>query len=88
MTGSPQEPDLEFVEGVERVAAALERMPAPLGRILDSLQGNQRVDAADRPQGAGAPAAVRPSPSLTVKVPAGARRAAAAAGAARARWVP
>src|SRR5262245_61107610 len=45
-----QQADLELVERVERGAAARQRAAAALGRVLDSLQRDQRVDAADRAQ--------------------------------------
>src|SRR5580704_6858356 len=48
--GPRQETELEFVEGVEGAAAMLDRAPAPFRRLLDTLQRNERVDAAERPQ--------------------------------------
>src|SRR5580692_12138059 len=48
--GPRQETELELVEGVERAAAVLDRPPAPFRRLLDTLQRNERVDAAERPQ--------------------------------------
>ena len=45
-----QEAKLELVEGVERAAAMLDRAPAPFRRLLDALQRNERIDAAQRPQ--------------------------------------
>jgi hypothetical protein len=39
--------DLEFVEGVEGGPAPLDRAAAPLGRVVLTLQRDQRVDAAD-----------------------------------------
>ena len=43
--------DLEFVERVERPAAVLDRAAAAFDRILDALQRDQRVDAAEGAQG-------------------------------------
>ena len=54
-----EEPDLELVEGIEREPAALDGVAPPLGRILDTLQRNKRVDAADGAQAVGAGAARR-----------------------------
>ena len=45
-----QQPELELVERIERPAAVLDRAAAPFDRILDSLQRDQRVDAAQRAQ--------------------------------------
>src|ERR1700688_4683168 len=45
-----QQTELEFVEGVERAAAMLDRAPAPFRRLLYTLQRNEGVDAAERPQ--------------------------------------
>lgn len=39
--------DLEFVEGVKGGPAALDRAAAPLRRVILTLQGDQRVDAAN-----------------------------------------
>ena len=48
---SGQKAELELVECIERPAAVFDRAAAPLHRILDALQGDQGVDAADGPQG-------------------------------------
>src|SRR5580704_15414774 len=45
-----QQTELEFVEGVERAAAMLDRAPAPFRRLLYTLQRNERIDAAERSQ--------------------------------------
>ena len=42
-----QESDLQVVEHVERVAPPPDRAFAPFRRVLDPLQGHQRIDAAD-----------------------------------------
>ena len=71
-----QQPDLELVERVERHPPPLDRVAPPFGGVLDSLQCNKSVDAADRPQRRGdAAGAGADSPSVTLKPPVGARRA-------------
>ncbi len=45
-----QQPDLELVERVERQPPPLDRMAPPFGGVLDTLQCNKSVDAADRAQ--------------------------------------
>ena len=45
-----EQADLELVEHIERHPAALDRTLPPLGRVLEPLQGDQRVDAADGAQ--------------------------------------
>src|SRR5580693_2288665 len=45
-----QQAELELVERVQRAAAVLDRAPAPFRRLLYTLQRNERVDAAERPQ--------------------------------------
>src|SRR5262249_11744043 len=49
---APEEPKLEFVERVERKPPALDGGPPPGARVFDSLQGDQCIDTAHRPQGA------------------------------------
>src|SRR4029077_3466219 len=44
--GPGQQPELELVEGIERAAAMLDRTAAPLRRLLNALQRDERVDAA------------------------------------------
>ena len=48
-----EQPDLELVERIERDPAALDRALAALERVLDPLQGDQGVDAADHARPAG-----------------------------------
>ena len=43
-----EQPDLEVVEHVERAAATRHRALAPLDRILNALQRQQRIDAGGR----------------------------------------
>ena len=47
------QPELERIEHVERVAALGDRAFLALGRILDALQRDQRIDRRNRAQGAG-----------------------------------
>jgi len=45
-----KEPDREVVGGIERDPSAFDALPAPLGWVLEPLQEDERIDAADRPK--------------------------------------
>ena len=81
--GAAEQPDLELVERIERYPAALNRMLATLGRVLEPLQGNERIDAADGAQRGRRRCRAGLSASPSVKaLDAGLRMAGAAAAAA------
>src|ERR1051326_8898272 len=48
--GAAQKPELDLVEGIECAAAVFHHTAAALDRILDALQRDQRIDAADGAQ--------------------------------------
>ena len=48
--GAAEQADLELVERIERHPATLDRMLSALGRVLEPLERDQRVDAADGAQ--------------------------------------
>ena len=48
-----QQAELEFIECIERPRALFDCTAPALNRILDALQGDQRVDSAERTQGNG-----------------------------------
>src|ERR1700685_3013789 len=45
-----QQAELELIEGIERAAAMLDCAAAPFHRLLDTLQRNEGIDAAEGPQ--------------------------------------
>ena len=72
----PRTSILSSSQGVEGSSAALDRAPAPLGRVVLTLQGDQRVDAADGAERGGRLVDFGASLSSTEKPPAAARRGA------------
>lgn len=53
------EPELELVEHVDRIAAFGDRPLLAFPEVLDTLQGNQRIDGRNRAQAAGGSGAAR-----------------------------
>lgn len=49
--GAGEETELDLIKDVERRLAFADRAPAPLGGIVDPLQGDQRVDTPHHAQG-------------------------------------